>query len=113
MANTHDLVFVLFYHSDTEAQVRFFAPSNTWPGWVLTMGDDFEQFKKVFDLLLEADKKIWEAVVEIRDGEIKKLEGFVQPLMKLRGDMHVEFMRPIYKKYPKIAKMTGLDAKDD
>ena len=77
------------------------------------MDKEFEQFKKVFDLLLEADKKIWAAVVEIQDGEIKQLEKFVQPLMKLRGDMHIEFMRPIYKQYPKIAEMVGFDAKDD
>ena len=80
---------------------------------MLTVDNEFEQCKKVFDLLLEADKKIWAAVVEIRDGEIKQLEKFVQPLMKLRGDMHVEFMRPIYKKYPKTAEMAGFDAEDD
>lgn len=80
--------------------------------WVLIMDNEFEQFKKVFDLLLEADKKIWAAVSEIKDGEIKPLEKFVQPLMKLRGDIHVEFMRPIYKKYPKIAEMAGFDEKD-
>ena len=73
------------------------------------MDSEFEQFKKVFDLLLEADKKIWAAVSEIKDGEIKPLEKFVPPLMKLRGDIHVEFMRPIYKKYPKIAEMAGFD----
>lgn len=76
------------------------------------MNTEFEQFKKIFDLLLEADQKIWSAVVEIRDGEIKELERLIQPLMKLRGDMHVQFMRPIYEKYPKIAEMAGFDMKD-
>lgn len=76
------------------------------------MDREFEQFKKVFDLLLEADKMIWAAVTEIRDHEIQQLEQFVQPLMKLRGDIHVDFMRPIYKKYPKIAEMAGFDEKD-
>ena len=76
------------------------------------MDDEFEEHKKVFDLLLSADKNIWEAVVEIRDGEIKQLEKFVQPLMKLRGEMHIEFLRPIYKKYPKIAEMAGFDKED-
>ncbi|MFZ5929836.1 MAG: hypothetical protein ACOY15_01330 [Pseudomonadota bacterium] len=76
------------------------------------MDNEFEEYKKIFDLLLLADKNIWEAVVEIRHGEIKQLENFVQPLMKLRGDMHVEFMRPIYKKYPKIAEMAGFDMED-
>ncbi len=79
---------------------------------VLTMDDEFEEYKKIFDLLLQADKNIWEAVIEIRNGEIKQLEKFVQPLMKLRGDMHVEFMRPIYKKYPKIAELAGFDTED-
>lgn len=79
---------------------------------MLTMDNEFEEYKKIFDLLLLADKNIWEAVVEIRHGEIKQLENFVQPLMKLRGDMHVEFMRPIYKKYPKIAEMAGFDTED-
>lgn len=76
------------------------------------MDDEFEEYKKIFDLLLQADKNIWEAVIEIRNGEIKQLEKFVQPLMKLRGDMHVEFMRPIYKKYPKIAELAGFDTED-
>jgi len=76
---------------------------------VLIMDSEFEEFRKVFDLLLEADKKIWAAVVEIQDGEIKQLEKFVQPLMQIRGDIHVEFMRPIYKKYPEIAKIAGFD----
>ena len=76
------------------------------------MDDEFEEHKKVFDLLLSADKNIWEAVVEIRDGEIKQLEKFVQLLMKLRGEMHIEFLRPIYKKYPKIAEMAGFDKED-
>ena len=76
------------------------------------MNNEFEEYKKVFDFLLEADKNIWKAVVEMRDSENKQLEKFVQPLMKIRGDIHVEFMRPIYKKYPKIAEMAGFDEKD-
>jgi len=81
--------------------------------WVLTMDNEFE--KKVFDLLLEADQSIWKAVVEMRDSESKPLEKLVQPLMKIRGEIHVEFMRPIYKKYPKLAEMAGFDEsiKDD
>lgn len=74
---------------------------------MLVMENEFDKFKKIFDLLLEADKNIWEAVVEIRDRDIKQLEDFVQPLMKIRGDIHVDFMRPIYKRYPKIAEMAG------
>ncbi len=76
------------------------------------MDNEFEEYKKVFDFLLEADRNIWKAVVEMRDSENKQLERFIQPLMKLRGDLHVEFMRPIYKKYPKIAEMAGFDEKD-
>lgn len=76
------------------------------------MDNEFEEYKKAFDLLLEADKNIWKAVVEMRDGGSKELEKFVQPLMKIRGDIHVEFMRPIYKKYPKIAEMAGFDVED-
>ena len=79
---------------------------------MLTMDNEFEEYKKAFDLLLEADKNIWKAVVEMRDGGSKELEKFVQPLMKIRGDIHVEFMRPIYKKYPKIAEMAGFDVED-
>jgi len=78
----------------------------------ITVDNEFEQFKKVFDLLLEADKKLWAAVSEIKDGGIKPLEMFVPPLMKLRGDIHVEFLRPIYQKYPTIAEMAGFDEND-
>jgi hypothetical protein len=77
------------------------------------MNTDFDAYKKIFDLLLEADKNIWNAVLEIRDGDAKQLESFIQPLMKVRGEMHVEFLRPIYKKYPEIAKLAGFDAADE
>lgn len=75
------------------------------------MNNEFQQFQKVFSLLLEADRKIWEAVIEIRNYDNKQLTQLVNPLMKLRGEMHIEFMRPIYKKYPKIAEKYGFDEK--
>ena len=76
------------------------------------MDDQFEKYKKIFDCLLEADRNIWQAVVEIGDGGNGQLDKFVQPLMNIRGDLHVEFMRPIYKKYPKIAEMAGFNETD-
>ena len=77
------------------------------------MSTDFDASKKIFDLLLEADKNIWGAVLEIQDGDAKQLESFIQPLMKMRGEIHVEFMRPIYTKYPEIAKLAGFDVADE
>jgi hypothetical protein len=77
---------------------------------MLAMSKELDEFKNVFDQLLEADKSIWNAVMKIRDHDIKQLEYFVEPLMKMRGDIHTEFMRPIYKKYPELAKEAGFDA---
>lgn len=77
------------------------------------MSTDFDAYKKIFDLLLEADKNIWGAVLEIQDGDANQLEGFIQPLMEMRGEIHVEFMRPIYTKYPEIAKLAGFDVADE
>jgi len=76
------------------------------------MNSDFERSTKIFDLLLEADRNIWAAVLEIRDGEVEELKKLVQPLMKLRGALHVEGMRPIYTRYPELAKIAGLDEGD-
>lgn len=77
------------------------------------MDTDFDAYKRVFDLLLEADQKIWSAVLEIQDGNTKELERLIQPLMQLRGEIHVELMRPIYTKYPELAKLAGFDAADE
>lgn len=77
------------------------------------MNTDYEAYKKIFDLLLEADKSIWSAVLEIQDGDAKQLESFIKPLMQMRGEIHVEFMRPIYTKYPEIAKLAGFDTAED
>lgn len=81
--------------------------------WMLIMDNEFEQFSRIFSLLLEADKKIWAAVLEIRNDGMSQLEDFVQPLMKLRGELHVEFMRPLYKRYPELAKTAGFDSEED
>lgn len=77
------------------------------------MNNDFEQCKKVFDMLLKADNSIWEPVIEIQNSNNKQLEEFIQPLMNLRGEIHVEFMRPIYQKYPEIAKIAGFDIENE
>lgn len=77
------------------------------------MSQEYDSNKKIFDLLLEADKNIWNAVLEIQNGDAKNLESFMKPLMKIRGEIHVEFMRPIYKKYPELAKLAGFDADDE
>lgn len=76
------------------------------------MSKEFEKFQEIFDLLLVADKNIWRAVLEVEDCEIKQLEEFVQPLMKLRGHIHVEFMAPMYKKYPELSKTFRSDDDD-
>lgn len=77
------------------------------------MSADFTTCKKIFDLLLEADRKLWDTVLEIQDSGDKKLDEFVKPLMKIRGEIHVEFMRPIYKKHPELAELAGFDAPDE
>jgi hypothetical protein len=81
--------------------------------WLLDMDKDYEAHKKIFDLLLEADRNIWNAVLEIQDGDAKQLEELVKPLMRARGEIHVELMRPIYKKYPALAELAGFDTADE
>ncbi len=76
------------------------------------MSNEFDKYQEVFDPLLEADKNIWRAVLEVEDCDIKQLKEFVQALMKLRGHIHVEFMAPMYKKYPELAKIFGSDDED-
>jgi len=73
------------------------------------MSTELDKYSKVFELLLEADKKLWEAVLEIREDNLDELEKHVKPLMELRGNIHVDFMRPMYKKYPILAEKAGFD----
>lgn len=78
-----------------------------------SMSDEFNQCKSVFDCLLDADQKLWQAVCEIRDTPIEQLNGYVEALMTMRGELHVEFLRPIYKKYPELARSAGFDTDPD
>lgn len=75
------------------------------------MNNEFEKYKRIFYYLLEADKNIWEAVLEVEDCEVQELKQLIPLLMNTRGDIHTELMRPLYKKYPKLAKDAGFDCK--
>lgn len=81
--------------------------------WLLIMDKKFDQYKTILDYLLEADKCIWNAVLEINELDDEQLGKFVQPLMQLRGEIHVDFMRPIYTKYPELAQLAGFDEEDE
>lgn len=77
------------------------------------MKDEYEEWKRVFDLLLDADKKIWEAVLAAQADERYRLNWTIEPLMGLRGELHVELLRPIYKRFPEIAKAAGMDLDEE
>ncbi len=63
--------------------------------------------KEVFEYLLAADQNIWSAIQKIMDSNDEKLKEQAKPLMLLRGEIHTEFMRPIYKEYPELAEKAG------
>ena len=74
---------------------------------VVNMGNEADKYEEVFQHLIDADKQLWEAVKAIEDSGIEHLELLIPNLMKFRGDLHVDFMRPIYKKYPHLAEDAG------
>ena len=63
--------------------------------------------KEVFECILAADQSIWSAVQKILDSDNEELKELAKPLMLLRGEIHTEFMRPIYKRYPALAEEAG------
>lgn len=75
------------------------------------MGVDVDETDKIYELvfddLLAADEKIWAAIVKIQENNLADLKSFAKPLMQVRGEIHTEFMRPIYKKHPELAKKAG------
>ena len=80
------------------------------PQWVLAvMKSESENLEEIFRLLLEADRKLWEAVAAIHENETALSALFIQPIMQMRGDIHVNFLRPMYKKFPELEKKFGLD----
>ena len=76
------------------------------------MSQEFLESKRLFSLLIEADQKLWEAVMAIQENKIAGLDGYASKLMETRGHIHVEFMRPLYKKFPELATLAGMDADD-
>ena len=77
------------------------------------MQSERQTLEDVFRLVMEASGKLWDAVAAIRSHETTLSAPFTQPLMEMRGDMHVKFLRPIYKKYPELATKFGLDDEPD
>lgn len=73
------------------------------------MQSEKEYLDEVFRLVLEASSKLWEAVVAIHEHETALSKSFVQPIMQMRGEMHINFLRPMYKKFPELATKYGLD----
>ena len=65
------------------------------------------KYEEVFQRLINADKQLWKAVKAIEDSDIEPLESLISNLMKFRGDLHVNSMRPMYKKYPHLADKAG------
>lgn len=73
------------------------------------MNESRKNSENLFRMLLEADEKLWGIVLAIEDEGMGEFESFIPQLMQMRGDLHVQFMRPIYKKYPELATEAGLD----
>ncbi len=73
------------------------------------MKSESENIEDVFRLIMEASEKLWEAVAAIHENESTLAASFTQPLMQMRGDIHVKLLRPLYKKHPYLATKFGLD----
>lgn len=73
------------------------------------MNSERENLEEVFRLIMEASGKLWDAVAALHENETALSASFTEPLMQMRGDIHVKFLRPMYKKYPELATKFGLD----
>ena len=73
------------------------------------MNNTDKSYELVFESLIAADKNIWEAILQVQESGDADLKKLAKPLMHLRGEMHTEFMRPIYKKYPDLAAKGGFN----
>lgn len=76
---------------------------------MLVMDSKADVYKEVFDSLLDADKCLWKAVLDIQDRGDTHLNGLINSLMQIRGEIHTEIMRPIYKQHPELAEQAGFD----
>lgn len=76
------------------------------------MNREFQHYEHIFKLLLEADSKIWEAVTAIQDEEDSSLKDYLYPLMEVRGALHVQLFRPMYKRFPELAEASGMNEVD-
>ena len=74
------------------------------------MNKEKELYKTVISMLKNADDYLWKAVTEMQDTD--SLNEQVMTLMKLRGDLYVDFIRPLYNKYPELDETDkGVDNK--
>ena len=59
--------------------------------------------EKLFKKLIEIDKNIWDVVLYIQDNVDCESNDTIINLMDIRGQLHTECLRPIYKKHPALA----------
>lgn len=66
------------------------------------MKEEKEFYKKIALILKEADSSLWKSVCEIDDSKYDELKISIERTMHIRGDIIVDLLIPIYKKYPEI-----------
>ena len=66
-------------------------------------------YSKIVKHLREADDNIWKTVLLIQDSDIENLKHSIEPLMNLRGEIIIELLFKIYKKYPELEPIYDVD----
>jgi len=85
------------------------ALDNLWTEMGANMNEQeaYKLYQEVFELLIKADEELWSAVKTLHAAKDQSCIDFAKTLLELRGEIHSEAMRPIYKKYPELAEKAG------
>ena len=69
--------------------------------------------KEVLSELIRVDDQLWAIVEEIRDLDLPNSDEIVNALMRVRGELHIRLMRPIYSENPDLERLVDGENHDE
>ncbi len=67
------------------------------------MNESFD--RDLFNNIHSIDKMLWNLIEQLSSNENDVSDHFARKIMKISGDIHMDIMRPLYKKHPDLIKL--------
>lgn len=66
------------------------------------MNEDVD--RDFFNKVLSIDKMLWDLIKQLSANDHDVCDEHARKIIKISGEIHVDIMRPLYKKYPDLVK---------